>query len=71
MLRGERANLASELPSATLPLERYYLGTRFPNRCPSAYVPSDLFTIINAQEARENARKILTIVKRILHTMSC
>ena len=71
MLRGERANLASELPSATLPLERYYLGTRFPNRCPSAYVPSDLFTIVNAQEARENARKILTIVKSILPTMSC
>ena len=68
MLRGERMDLAADLPSLTASLERYYLGTRFPNRCPPGCVPSDQFTVADAQQARENAGKILTIVKRILRT---
>ena len=68
MLRGERMDLAADLPSLTAPLERYYLGTRFPNRCPPGCVPSDLFTIADAEQAHDNAKKILTIVQSILST---
>jgi sacsin len=68
MLRGERMDLAADLPSLTAPLERYYLETRFPNRCPPGHVPSDLFTIADAEQAHENAKNILTIVQSIIHT---
>ena len=67
IIRGERNELGSDLPSLALPLERYYLDTRFPNRTPG-FVPSDQFTLTLAQEARDNARKILKIVKSILHS---
>ena len=66
-LRGERMDCAAELPSLTQPLVRFYLDTRFPNRCYGS-VPSDLFTTADAQQACENAMKIFTIVRNIVPT---
>ena len=66
-LRGERMDCAADLPSLTQPLVRFYLDTRFPNRCPGS-VPSDLFTTADAQQACENAMKIFTIVRNIVPT---
>ena len=64
-LRGERIQLASELPSLTLPLVPYYLDTRFPNRHPHA-VPSLKFLRNHAESAHLNARKILEIISQIV-----
>ena len=64
-LRGERIQLASELPSLTLPLVPYYLNTRFPNRHPHA-VPSFKFSRNDAESARLNARKILEIILQMV-----
>ena len=64
-LQEKRMQLASDLPSLTQQLQRFYLDTRFPNRCPGS-VPSHLFTIGDAQQAQENARNILNIVQSIL-----
>ena len=64
MLRGEKPQIASGLPSLTSPLQRHYLDTRFPNRC--AGVPSHNYCITDAQQAQERAREILRIVLEIL-----
>ena len=65
-LRGERMQLASELPALTIPLDQYYLSTRFPNRYTPSAVPSHRYSIAAAREAHENARKILAIVHQII-----
>ena len=66
MLRGEKCHLASELPSLTSPLVRYYLDTRFPNRWGVGVIPSQQYSITDAEQARERARKILQIVISIV-----
>ena len=65
-LRGERMQIAAELPSFTIPLEPHYLNTRFPNRYSPPTVPSDRYSLSDAQEAQMNAMNILRIVKQIL-----
>ena len=65
-LRGERMQIAAELPSFTIPLEPHYLNTRFPNRYSPPTVPSDRYSLSDAQEAQTNAMNILRIVKQIL-----
>ena len=66
MLRGEKYHLASELASLTSPLARYYLDTRFPNRWGVGVIPSQQYSITQAEQARERARKILQIVINIM-----
>ena len=68
-LRGERMQLASELPSLTDPLVPHYLNTRFPNCCGN--VPSLNYSITTAEQARTNAQKILVIVMQIIRTCTC
>ena len=50
-----------------VPLESYYLKTRYPNRWPGPTdIPSDHYTEENADQAKEHAEAILNIVKSIL-----
>ena len=65
-LQGERMQIAAELPSFTIPLKPHYLNTRFPNRYSPPTVPSDRYSLSDAQEAQMNAMNILRIVKQIL-----
>ena len=69
-LRGERPQLALQLPSLTQPLVDYYLNTRFPNRHPLPTVPAEEYSIGDAQLACSNAQAILHIVQAILNITS-
>ena len=58
---------ASGLADLTSPLEPYYLDTRFPNRCSIPSIPSDNFTLSDAEAAAECARGVLKIVRDVLN----
>jgi len=54
------------LAGCTIPLESYYLDTRFPNRYPSSTtIPSDHYSLQDAQQAKENAENILEMMKAL------
>ena len=67
--------LQAKVPSSTLglagymiPLEDYYLDTRFPNRYPdSTTIPSDHYSPEDAQQAKENAENILDMMKTLVN----
>ena len=67
-LRGERMELARDLPSLANSLSPHYLDTRFPNRYNSCVVPSLQYSSATATAAHESAKKILEIVTAILRT---
>ena len=57
---------ASGLADLTFPLEPYYLDTRFPNRCSIPSIPSDNFTLTDAEAAAECARGVLKKVRDVI-----
>ena len=66
-LHLERPTLTDGLSTLTHSLESYYLDTRYPNRHPGpTTIPSDVFTSEQAREARESAKAILGMMKRLV-----
>ena len=50
-----------------IPLEDYYLDTRYPNRWPGyADIPSNHYTPEQASEAKDHAKAVLDIVETIM-----
>ena len=59
------------LSGCTIPLESYYLCTRFPNQYPnSTTIPSDHYSPQDAQQAKENAENILDMMKALVQLAS-
>ena len=57
------------LAGYTIPLENYYLDTRFPNQYPgSTTIPSDHYSPEEAQQAKENAETILNMMKTLINS---
>ena len=52
-IEAVRPGKASGLAALTSPLEPYYLDTRFPNRCHAPSIPSDSFSLSDAEDAAE------------------
>ena len=66
-LQAEEPFSTQGLAGCTIPLENYYLDTRFPNRYPDGTtIPSDHYSPQDAQEAKENAEKILDMMKELV-----
>ena len=66
-LQVVNVQVAFELPSLTISLEQYYLNTRYPNRHPLPTIPSEKFSLLQAQKAHECALHIVEIVGELLH----
>ncbi len=49
------------------PLETYYLDTRYPNRHPPYTIPTDVYTLDQARQAKEAADIILDLVKNVVN----
>ena len=65
-LQAEEPFSTLGLSGCTIPLESYYLDTRFPNRYPnSTTIPSDHYSQQHAQQAKENAKMILDMMKAL------
>jgi len=65
-LQAEEPFSTQGLAGCTIPLESYYLDTRFPNRYPSSTtIPSDHYSLQDAQQAKENAENILDMMKAL------
>ena len=61
-------SLTQGLAGHALPLEDYYLDTRFPSRYPgSTTIPADHYSPEDAQQAKENAETILDIMKALVN----
>ena len=57
----------SGLAQHCVPLEGYYLNTRYPNRWPdSTDIPSDHYKEGDADQAKDHAREVLDVVKSIM-----
>lgn len=52
-----------EISSEVNGLDGYYIPTRYPNGLPDG-VPADVFTLKDAQHAREMCQKIMTLVSQ-------
>jgi HEPN domain-containing protein len=48
-------------------LDQFYIPTRYPNGLPSPAVPSEMYTVSQAQTALESAERILHLVDEYLH----
>ena len=59
--------VAVGLTKLTSPLEPYYLDTRFPNRCDPPAIPSNKFSLSDAERAAECARGIVKIIRDLVH----
>ena len=67
-LQAKEPSSTQGLAGYTIPLEDYYLDTRFPNRYPrSTTIPSDHYSPEEAQQAKENADKILVMMKALVN----
>ena len=66
-LQVVNVQVAFELPSLTISLEQYYLNTRYPNRHPLPTIPSENFSLLQAQKAHGRALRIVEIVDELLH----
>ena len=66
-LEGRRQELQGRLAHLAIPLEPYYLDTRYPNRHPlSSDIPSSMYSPDQAQQAKEAANIILDLIKNIV-----
>ena len=54
------------LPALTAPLESYYLDTRYPNRVPPPHIPSERFTVTEADEAKSSAERVLEMMRGLI-----
>ena len=67
-LQAKELSSTQGLAGYTIPLEDYYLDTRFPNRYPgSTTIPSDHYSPEDAQQAKENAENILDMMKALVN----
>ena len=66
-LQLTKPDQAEGLVDHSSPLDRYYLDPRYPNRWPRYDVPSDHYTLEQAEEARDHARAVLDIVQSIMN----
>lgn len=67
-LEGERSELRGRLAQLVIPLEPYYLDTRYPNRYPlSMSIPADMYTSEQAQRAKIAACTVLDLMKNIVY----
>ena len=70
-LQAEEPFSTQGLAGCTIPLENYYLDTRFPNRYPDGTtIPSDHYSPQDAQQAKENAENILDMMKALVQLAS-
>ena len=68
-LQAEEPFSTQGLAGCTIPLEDYYLDTRFPNRYPDGTtIPSDHYSPQDAQQAKENAKSILDMMKELVNS---
>ena len=66
-LQAKEPSSTQGLAGYTIPLEDYYLDTRFPNRYPgSTTIPADHYSPEDAQQAKENAENILDMMKTLV-----
>ena len=67
-LQAKEPSSTQGLAGYTIPLEEYYLDTRFPNRYPgSSMIPADHYSPEDAQQAKENAEDILNMMKTLVN----
>ena len=67
-LQAEEPSSTQGLAGYTIPLEEYYLDTRFPDQYPgSTMIPSDHYSPEDAQQAKENAENILDMMKTLVN----
>ena len=67
-LQAKEPSSTQGLAGYTIPLENYYLDTRFPNRYPgSTMIPADHYSPEEAQQAKENAENILDMMKTLVN----
>ena len=68
-LQAKEPSSTHGLAGCTIPLEPYYLDTRFPNRYPdSTTIPSEHYLPHEAQQAKVNAENILNMMKALVHS---
>ena len=67
-IKGERMELAHDLPSLVESLNRHYLNTRYPNRYAPCVVPSYQYSSNDATTAHESAKKILAITGSLIQS---
>ena len=65
-IQKAKPELFNRLVELSVPLEQYYLGTRFPNRHQHPLVPKDVYRASDASEAFENAGNILKIIEKLI-----
>lgn len=65
-LQRELGHRASDLPTLVSPLEDYLQKTRYPNLCDPPFIPATIFTRDHAVVAVENAKTIVTIIRKIV-----
>ena len=65
-----RQEKARGLDQLVIPLEPYYLFTRFPNKYEGDVVPKDMYNRQHALDAKVKASKILEIIQNIVHSNS-
>ncbi len=49
------------------PLETYYLDTRYPNRHPPYTIPTNVYTLDQARQAKEATNVILVLIKNVVN----
>ena len=66
-LQAEESFSTQGLAGYTIPLESYYLDTRFLNWYPnSTTIPSDPYSLQHAQQTKDNAKMILDMMKALI-----
>ena len=65
-LQAEKPVKLAGLSTYSAPLEHYYLNTRYPNRVSPPQIPSDMYSMKEADAAKHNAKKILTMMESLV-----
>ena len=64
-LQMEKPHQLQGLPALTAPLENYYEASRYPNPV-NAQIPSEKYTVAEADEAKTNAEKVLEMMRVLM-----
>ena len=65
-LQMEKPQQLKGLPTLTIYLESYYLDTRYPSRVYSPQIPSEIYEITEADEAKRNAARVLEMMNDLM-----
>ena len=68
-LQTEKPSQTTDLACSAAVLESYYLDTRYPHRHPSPTIPADVYSLEKAQEAKECADKVFSIVQVLFDSL--